>query len=188
MDMTQRANEQIRVEDYLYLVATVISVYITPHTDITGMEYDDLYQTGCLALCKAASSYCAKKEASFATYAAVVIRNQLYDYCRRMNHIHSRLLYLDASLSEDGEDTFLQSQVLNQAGASSELFPLLLEIHEEYSGIAAKGVEALLLQADGYTGKEIAKMYHVEPNHIYAWISRACSRLRKDPRILAAAK
>ena len=71
---------------------------------------------------------------------------------------------------------------------TSDIFPLLLEIHEEYSGITAKGVEALLLRNTGYTDKEIAKMFHVKPNHISAWISRANSRLRKDPRILAAAE
>ena len=55
--MAQMNRNPIQVEDYLYLVSTVIFLYITPHTDITGMEYDDLYQTGCLALCDAAASY-----------------------------------------------------------------------------------------------------------------------------------
>ena len=188
MNMIQCTNEQIHVEDYLYLVSTVISLYITPHTDITSMKYDDLYQTGCLTLCKATASYHAEKDASFATHAAIVIRNQFYDYCRRMYYIHTRLLYLDASLSEEGKDTLLQSQRIDQTVQTSDIFPLLLEIHEEYSGITAKGVEALLLRNTGYTDKEIAKMFHVKPNHISAWISRANSRLRKDPRILAAAE
>lgn len=186
--MAQMNRNPIQVEDYLYLVSTVIFLYITPHTDITGMEYDDLYQTGCLALCDAAASYHEEKAASFPTYAAVVIRNRLYDYCRHMYHIHSRLLYLDADLSEDGEGTFLQNQVLEPAAPANGLFPLLLEIRKEYSGITAKGVEALLLRATGYTGKEIARMYRVKPNHVSAWISRASSRLKKDPRVLTAAE
>ena len=95
---------------------------------------------------------------------------------------------MDADLSEDGEGTFLQNQVLEPAAPANGLFPLLLEIRKEYSGITAKGVEALLLRATGYTGKEIARMYRVKHNLVSAWISRASSRLKKDPRVLAAAE
>lgn len=29
------------------------------------------------------------------------------------------------------------------------------------------------LKLDGLSGSEIAKLYHVKPNHVSAWISRA---------------
>ena len=153
MSMTSTVSNTVHPEEYLHLVDTVISLYITQRIDIADMEYADLYQTGCLALCHAAATYDPEREASFSTYASVVIRNRLYDYCRH-----------------------------------AELFPLLQIIQEEYSGIAAKGVNALLLQASGYSSKDIAAMYHVKPNHISAWISRARSRLQKDPRVLAFAQ
>lgn len=186
--MALTPQQQKKVEQNLGLVHKVICCYITTHNDITGMEYDDLYQTGCLALCDAVQSYCPKRDVSFTTYANIVIRNRLYDYCRHINHIQSRLLYLDSSIVDDGETSHLDYIASDPPTefASGHLITLLLSLKKEYSGITAKGVEALLLKANGYTGKEIAQIYCVKPNHISAWISRANSKLRQDPRILAA--
>lgn len=94
MSMTSTVSNTVHPEEYLHLVDTVISLYITQRIDIADMEYADLYQTGCLALCHAAATYDPEREASFSTYASVVIRNRLYDYCRHVNHVHSQLLYL----------------------------------------------------------------------------------------------
>ena len=100
-----------------------------------------------------------------------------------MYHIHSRLLYLDADLSEDGEGTFLQNQVLEPAAPANGLFPLLLEIRKEYSGITAKGVEALLFRATGYTGKEIASMHRLYHQELPARLPRTNSGLHKIVRV-----
>lgn len=188
MKLTEQ--EKTRVCEHLDLINQVIRFHITSHTDITGMEYADLYQTGCLALCDAVLSYHPGRNASFETYAKVVIRNRLFDYCRHINHVQSRLLYLDAALSEHGEESFQNCLfVPSPSDTSSDgIFPVLMEIRGEYKGIAAKGIEALLLKATGYTGKDIARMYRVNPNHVAAWISRASSRLRKDNRVLEALK
>jgi hypothetical protein len=37
---------------------------------------------------------------------------------------------------------------------------------------------------DGLSGSEIAKLYHVKPNHVSAWISRAQQRLLQDQTLL----
>ena len=186
--MTASTAAPIHPEDYLDLVSKIISIYITPHTEITGMEYADLYQTGCLALCEAATSYQPDRNTSFSTYASIVIRSRLYDACRRANRIYSRQLYLDATLTEDGETAFADQLAKTPPSSPKGLIPLLQEIQKEYGGIAAKGIQALLLREAGYSSNDIAEMYHVKPNHISAWVSRASSRLRKDPRILAKAE
>ena len=49
-----------------------------------------------------------------------------------------------------------------------------------YTGVAKLGVEALALKVKGYTGADIARMYHTKPNHVGAWISRAVEKLRND--------
>ena len=41
-------------------------------------------------------------------------------------------------------------------------------------------MEALALKVKGYTGADIARMYHTKPNHVGAWISRAAEKLRGD--------
>ena len=56
MSMTSTVSNTVHPEEYLHLVDTVISLYITQRIDIADMEYADLYQTGCLALCHAAAT------------------------------------------------------------------------------------------------------------------------------------
>ena len=64
MSMTSTVSNTVHPEEYLHLVDTVISLYITQRIDIADMEYADLYQTGCLALCHAAATYDPEREAT----------------------------------------------------------------------------------------------------------------------------
>ena len=57
---------------------------------------------------------------------------------------------------------------------------LLAHCKKEYSGVAQLGIEALELKIKGYSGADIARLYHTEPNHVGAWISRAKAKLKKD--------
>lgn len=43
-----------------------------------------------------------------------------------------------------------------------------------------KGIEAIELKMQGYSGRDIAEWYHVKPNYITACISRAQKHLRQD--------
>ena len=36
------------------------------------------------------------------------------------------------------------------------------------------------LKIKGYSGVDIARLYHTKPTHVGAWISRASEKLRKD--------
>ena len=67
-----------RVEDHLALVEQVLRRSISVNESIDGMGHDDLYQEGCIALCRAAVSY-REEMGSFPAYAKVVIRNHLLD-------------------------------------------------------------------------------------------------------------
>ncbi len=46
-----------RVEDHLALVEQVLRRSIKTNETVDGMGHDDLYQEGCIALCRAAVSY-----------------------------------------------------------------------------------------------------------------------------------
>ena len=48
------------------------------------MEYDDLYQEGCIALWRAAETFDEDQGVQFHSYAISVIRNHLLDYCRKI--------------------------------------------------------------------------------------------------------
>lgn len=57
---------------------------------------------------------------------------------------------------------------------------LLSDCKRRYSVVARLGVEALELKIKGYSGADIARLYHTKPNCVGAWISRAAQKIRKD--------
>ena len=71
------------MEDHLYLVRNIVLSTMCINEAIQGLGYDDLYQTGCEALCYAAMRYRKDRGASFATFADVVIKNKLISHCRK---------------------------------------------------------------------------------------------------------
>ncbi len=73
------SQEQARVEENMGLVGMVLRDYI--HTPPPGSIYteEDLYQIGCIGLCKAVYSDKAGHSAAFSTYACRLIRNEIYD-------------------------------------------------------------------------------------------------------------
>ena len=73
--------ERALVETHMGLVETVLQKHITPRPDVPGMEHDDLFQVGSLALCLAAQRYDGR--CKFSTFAYVVVKNSLIDHCRK---------------------------------------------------------------------------------------------------------
>lgn len=71
--------EQARVEENMGLVGMVLNTYV--HTPPPGSVYtmEDLYQIGCVGLCKAVQTDKAGHSAAFSTYASRLIRNEIYD-------------------------------------------------------------------------------------------------------------
>ena len=177
--------EQQLVENHLYLVKNIVLSTMSINETIQGLGYDDLYQTGCEALCLAAMRYKAERGASFVTFADVVIKNKLISHCRKITRIQTPILYLDTPLADNSELTFADTlQDENDHSLSdAETFYMLSEAEKNLSGISRKGIEALKLKYMGHTGVEIARYYGVRSNHIAAWISRAISKLRTDCNI-----
>lgn len=67
-------DQQTLVEKNLSIVHWVIVNNIHVNPGICGLEYGDLFQEGCLWLCKAAFTYHAG-QAQFSTYAKKVVKN-----------------------------------------------------------------------------------------------------------------
>ena len=57
MEFTLNELQRRRVEDHLALVEQVLRRSIKTNETVDGMGHDDLYQEGCIALCRAAVSY-----------------------------------------------------------------------------------------------------------------------------------
>lgn len=161
-------------ETHMTCVRWVIRRYIDVHESVRGLGYEDLYQEGCVALCRAAQSYDAEKT-QFHSYAISVIRNHLLDYCRRIQAQRQKAVVLSFEELHTNEPA-------HETDNTSRLYVTqALEYGKRtYSGVALLGIEALELKAMGYSGADIARLYGVKPNHVGAWIFRAKQKLKKD--------
>lgn len=177
--------ERELVEKHLYLVRNTVLGTISINESIQGLGYDDLYQTGCEALCHAAMKYREGAGASFHTFAGIVIKNRLISHCRKISKTQAPLEYMDAPQASGSSLTFADTfpDQNYHALSDTDTFLFLIEVRKQYSGIAGKGIDALALKCCGHTGVEIAAQYGVAPNHVAAWISRASKMLRKDMQV-----
>ena len=83
---------------------------------------------------------------------------------------------------EESERYIKQQYMTDLAGTlyERELLRALQQSKENCSGSVRKGIEAIELKMQGYSGRDIAERYHVKPNYITACISRAQKHLRQD--------
>ena len=176
------------VENHLSVVRWVIYHHIQVNESIYGLSYDDLYQEGCIWLCRAAATYDASI-ATFKTYAKTVVRNGLITYCRAMCKKQKRMLFLEiceqGELVVDGQKLSAPTYDFDASVSYLEVFSLLESIKKDYNGVARLGVEALQLKIGGFGISEIARLYGVKPSHVGAWVSRAAQKLRDNPSFLA---
>ena len=182
MDIMTLAQQEL-VSQNLNVVDIIIRKYITVRPDIPGMEYDDLYQIGSLALCKAATRFDGR--CKFSTFASKVVLNDLKEYCRNSCKTTVSGKSLDAPVTEDCSLALAELLSAPDTTPDSTLCKALASAKQNYSGCSRMGIEAMELKLKGYSGAEIAELYGVKNNLVTAWISRATSRLRNDEKFLA---
>ena len=175
------SEQQQLVEENLDLPDILLRTKIHPNETIRGMEFEELYQCGCLALCRAAATY--DHSTQFRTYASRVVYNAMIDQCRTAQKHYGNTLSYDAVVGddEDSYSIFLQaSDAVDETVLAGELMKLLDEAKKTYKGAVLKGIEAIELQLKGYSGAEIARMYGVKNNNVTSWISKARAALGKE--------
>jgi RNA polymerase sigma factor (sigma-70 family) len=179
------------VTAHLSLVPRMIRSLTRSFTHLSRDEFDELTQTGYLALCNAAMK-CSPAQ-PFLPYARAAIRNAIYDYWRDCGKRKNAFCSLDAILtSEDGstyepEFMLLKADTLSpeQAVMSKESSSYLKRLECAGSNYLKKGLISLRLQQNGYTSTEVAKIYGVPSNHVRAWQSKARKHLREDQELYA---
>lgn len=169
------------VEDHLPMVRWVVRTYFTYNENTIGLEFDDLCQEGAIALCNAAATYKAGKNA-FSTYAVRVIRNHLISYCRGIAKDMRNLPAVDLEEQEQDERVSQNSGEFESERISGICASEILNRRKAvYQGAAKRGIEALELKVmQGYGVTDIAKLYGAKPNLVGAWISKATKQLRED--------
>lgn len=165
--------QRVKVEENMGLVGKVIGDCV--HTLDKGCiyDYDDLFQIGCIGLCKAAQTDQPGHKSAFSTYAYCLIRNEIYtqlEYATRRGREQAtdpRELPC-AALDED----------LETRESCRELMGLLERAEATATGTTVKGIQAIRMRIDGYSSKEIGELLGAPANHVTAWISKARSHIR----------
>ena len=183
--MKMSAYQRELVEQHLGIVDWVIRCRI----NVSGrplQTYEDFYQIGCEALCRAAMKY-DPAAGTFEAFGSRIVYNALIDHCRKQNSIAARAG--DLLRDEDNEPVVFQTRGEEFDYEELTIGRLVRDRLEAckrvYSGVALRGIEAIELKALGFSSKEIAERYGTTVNNVNAWISRARSKLFQDPQFQA---
>ena len=182
--------ERKLTEDHLSIVAKVIQTLTCGCRYVSYDERQDLLQIGNLALCKAAMNYDGNRP--FETYAKVVIRNAIYDYWRSLQKERTYTCSMDAIADNETDNSYQQlladtSSLQNweQEHNLRSIYEYLQTLQNVNCTTIKKGIQALLLQQNGYTSQEISKHYGVPASHVRAWKSKARKYLQQDATLYA---
>lgn len=172
-------------EQHLDIVDWVIRCRIT----IPGrplLTYEDFYQIGCEALCRAAMKY-DPDVGSFEAFGSRIVYNAIIDHCRKQNSMaaHSMEMLTDEENEPIVFNTRGEEQDYDLLITGRNIKTKLEELKCSFSGIALRGIEAIELKSLGYSSKEIADRYDTSVNNVNAWISRARTKLFQDPQFRA---
>ena len=156
-----------KVEANMGLVGKVIQNCVHSLDKGCIYDYNDLFQIGCIGLCKAAQTDQSGKGA-FSTYAYLLIRNEIY----------TQLEYATRRGREQATDPAelpccVENHGLEQTESCAALMSLLDRAEEAATGVTLKGIQAIRLLADGYSNREIGERFGVPTNHVTAWVAKA---------------
>lgn len=161
--------QRIKVEENIGLVGKVIQDCV--HTLGAGsmFDYDDLFQIGCLGLCKAAQTDKPGYMVAFSTYAYRLIRNEIYSQLERATRRGREVATDPAELP----CAVLDDDTPEQREACTTLLERLDQAEAGATGVTAKGFQAIRMLMEGYSNREIGERFGVPANHVTAWVSRA---------------
>lgn len=166
-------NEQRKiVEDNMGLVGKVIKDKVHGIGQSGVYSYDDLFQIGCIGLCKAAMT---DKGGCFSTYAYRLIWNEICDELVRSTKLTQpqQLGDMYGMVVINKNDPF-ENCHLRQALDYAKL---------KARGTTAKGIRCLELTLAGYNSQEIGAIVDAEAATVRVWITRAKKFLRNLPEL-----
>lgn len=164
--MKLTAEQQRKAEENMGLVGKVIADKV--HGNSFGsFTREDLFQIGCIGLCKAAAT---DKGGCFSTYAYRLIWNEI---CTALVQATRR------SAEQPMELPVLEIQGAKEEFASAlELEDLLERGEQTATGVVRKGIQALRLRVKGCSTREIGELLGAPDNYVTAWEAKARKLLR----------
>lgn len=180
-DIALTDSQRDMVEANMDTVRWVLRTSIQVNDQLYGFGYDDLFQEGCIWLCKAAVTYDPEGGASFPTYAQKVVENGLRTYCRLMHSKERRSFPVSEIFDAEADDrcsVAVGARSFQEQLAEVDALSLLESAKQQYDGVARLGIEAMQLKFIGLSNTDIAARYGVKANYLGAAIHRAAERLR----------
>lgn len=178
--MKLNAEQQKVVNENMGLVGKVIKDKVHGAGQLGIYSYDDIFQIGCIGLCKAAYT---DKGGCFSTYAYRLIWNEI---CSALIYASKRTATEHPTDPEQLAKGSPMEETLLDDYAGIET--ILSKALQDTGGVTAKGIKAIRLMADGYTSREIGELMGASANNVTAWISKARKFLRQRPELQSLAE
>lgn len=171
--MTLTIEQQKKAEENMGLVHQVIKDKVHGYNQWGFYTYDDLFQIGCIGLCKAAAT---DKGGTFSTYAYRLIWHEICDALiqstKRADEVVADVTpYINA---EPENIEFL-------SGLRMDLSQALSTARKEAPPSTTKGIDAMILMSQGYTSSEIGERMGASAKLVCAWVSKARKFLKTHP-------
>ncbi len=167
--------QQRVVEENMGLVGKVIKDKVRQLGQPGTPSYDDLFQTGCIGLIKAAMS---DKGGTSSTYAYRLIWNEICDELVR----NTRLVQNEQS-ADTIEILTRSFEQIQDPMETHDLRHILRQAKEQAYGGAARGIECLELRTQGYSSQEIGTIVGADSGTVRMWMTRARKYLKGIPEL-----
>ncbi len=171
--MTLTERQQRIVEENMGLVGRVIKDKVHGLGQEGAFTYDDLFQIGCIGLCKAAAT---DKGGCFSTYAYRLIWNEICDTLVKTTRINQNETVMEATEIMRG----VQENIPDPLEAS-ELKQILESARNSADGVTAKGVQCLMLSAQGYTSSDLGNIFNANASAVRMWMTKGRRYLKNFP-------
>ena len=154
--------QRVKVVENMGLVGKVINDRV--HVYGSGVDsYNDLFQTGCIGLCKAAAT---DKGGCFSTYAYRLIWNEICTTLRKTAALRAHE-YAMGEMRPETQDSGPDPEL------RIALVDMLRKVRREANPTVRKGIDGMELLAAGYTCREIGEREHTAANVVSARVSQA---------------
>lgn len=174
-------DQQRKVTDNLGLVVKVIREKVHPPYNVGIYTYDDLYQIGCIGLCKAVVS---DKGGTFSTYAYRLIWNEICDALIYATRRQSREVLIDDEAQLADARSYMD---FGEMDVQQQTRAAIRKARGEATPFTARCIDMLIRNTRGETCKEIGKNIGVSDKQVAAYISKARKYLKRHPDMQKAA-
>lgn len=169
------AEQQKKVTDNMGLVAKVIQEKVHQPYSIGMYTYEDLYQIGCIGLCKAAMS---DKGGTFSTYAYRLIWNEICDALIYASRRQSREILIEDEECLTDCHTHMDFEELDKRERTRAAVE---KAKAAATPFISRCIDMLVRKSWGETCKEIGQEISISDKQVAACISKARRYLKNHP-------